>query len=167
MAKTDSLTVARLREVLNYDCDTGIFTRRIATGYRGRNRAGEIAGRLKDGYIVIGIDSTAYRANRLAWLYMTGEWPPALVDHENTNKADNRWINLRVASKSQNGQNRRGAQINSKSGALGVSPSRHKWAAVIHLNGRKKHLGYFDTIELASAAYQEAKSRLHPFCAQK
>ena len=78
------ITQARLKELLTYDPETGYFTRNV--NVKGAN-AGERAGTITaKGYIAIGIDRKHYLAHRLAFLYMTGEWPKELVDHKDTIK---------------------------------------------------------------------------------
>lgn len=155
------LTAERLRELLSYDPFTGLFTWRVS---RGGMCAGMIAGTHdKDGYTQISIDSRLYKASRLAWFYIKGEWPGFEVDHRNTTRSDNSWDNLRQATNAQNKQNIRKAHADSKSGFLGVCANRGRWQAEIQVNGKKKHIGYFDTPELAHAAYLEAKVELHPF----
>ena len=77
--KRDMITAERLREALDYDSDTGLFTWRVDR-YSGKNKvqvsAGEVAGCCNsDGYRWVGIDSRRYTAHRLAWLWMTGRWP--------------------------------------------------------------------------------------------
>jgi hypothetical protein len=160
MAKTE-LTAERLRELLHYDPTTGMFTWRVS---RGTARTGDIAGSTNDGgYIQISVDSVIYKAHRLACLYMTGELPAENIDHRYGNKIDNRWHELRLAKQSQNMQNQRVALSNNKIGLLGVSIHRGRPRATIVVDRKHKHIGYFDTPELAHAAYLEAKTKLHPF----
>ncbi len=153
-------TQERLRELLRYDPDTGIFTWLKPAGRWGRIPAGTAAGYADThGYIKLSIGARRGGrpyAHRLAWLYMTGEWPTQ-VDHINGNRADNRWSNLRVATPKQNAANR-GAQANNTSGAKGVTwyPPLQKW----HVQCAKRHIGYFPTVELAAAAYLNA-ARVH------
>jgi len=98
----------------------------------------------------------------MAWLYMTGSWPAAEIDHRNGNKSDNRWENLRDVQPVVNQQNKRRAQSNSKTGFLGVMVSGDgRFCARIRVNGRNKHLGSFRSPELAHAAYLMAKRELH------
>jgi|SRR5262249_13953776 len=88
------VTAERLREVLSYDPETGTFTWRVSGG--GRRTSG-VAGhhdRAWKGYVCIAVDGRKYRAQRLAFLYMTGDWPPAQIDHINGDTSDNRWANL-------------------------------------------------------------------------
>jgi hypothetical protein len=117
-------------------------------------RAGSV---YANGYRYIQIDNISYRTGRLAWLYMTGEWPAAMVDHEDTDKANDAWRNLRLASNSQNQANR-GVPSNNTSGTKGVrfETSRGKWRAQIVVNGRSKNLGRYATREEAMEAYATA-----------
>ncbi len=92
------LTQAELKAVLHYDPETGIFTR------YGHNKCGS---KTYQGYIGIGIKRKTYYAHRLAWLYMTGVWPSKEIDHKNRIRDDNRWVNLREATRSMQSRNRR------------------------------------------------------------
>lgn len=143
------LTVERLREVLSYDAETGHFS----IGERPR----------RDGYVVVRIDGARYLAHRLAWLYVTGEWPSGLIDHIDRDRANNRITNLRDVSQSVNQQNIVSAKRNSRSGLLGAALCKQtgRWAARIRIHGVKVHLGRFDTAELAHAAYIAAKRQFH------
>jgi hypothetical protein len=108
-----------------------------------------------------------HRAHRLAFLYMTGEDVGVDVDHINGCRSDNRWANLRPASKALNSQNvrlpRKTAGRTSKFLGVHWSKCHGKWQARIQIDGKKKHLGVFDNEEDASRAYIEGKARLHPF----
>jgi HNH endonuclease len=100
------LTAEILRVLLTYDPATGIFRWRVRAGPRA---AGSIAGsKSDDGYWVIGLGGKVYKAQRLAYLYMTVEWPPGQIDHRNIDHADNRWDNLRLADTSRNKANNPG-----------------------------------------------------------
>lgn len=94
------LTQARLKELLHYDPETGVWTRLVATS--NSIRIGDVAGGVNHGYVRISVDGRKYSAHRLAFLYQTGAWPSAEVDHWNLDKADNSWGNLRGATRSQN-----------------------------------------------------------------
>ena len=166
MAKAD-LSAQRLRELLNYDSLTGLFTWRVRASMvvKVGNSAGSTR---RGGYIAIQIDGTIYLAHRLAWLYMTDAWPKGEVDHIDGNGTNNSWHNLRDGDKAQNMQNKRRPHSNNKSSKfLGVTfcPRRKKFRACIGLNGRRIRVGDFDTDAEAGAAYVEAKRRLHPGCA--
>lgn len=159
------LMASRLREVLHYDQNTGVFTWIVTpNAFRGSVRIGDIAGyKSRDGYIKIGVDGCAYQAHRLAWLYMHGSCEHNL-DHKDGQR-DHNWIgNLRPATYAQNNQNRR-ARLGSKSGLLGAFKhnGRNRWFAQITVNGKQKHIGCYATPEEAHAAYLFEKVRLHPF----
>jgi len=154
------LTAERLRHLLHYNADTGEFRWRVP---RKGSVKGGAAGRLHyKGYREICVDGRLYRAHRLAWLYVHGQWPKEEVDHRNLNKADNRIENLREASHAQNKHNVP-APANNKSGFKGVSfhKQRRRWTAQICYLGKTQRLGLFDTPEAAHAAYVEAAQRLH------
>lgn len=102
-----------------------------------------------------------YKAHRLAFLSMTGEWPTGEVDHMDGDRLNNRFGNLRDVSHAVNLQNRRNATSRSESGILGVQKNWNKWYAVITTNGQSKNLGGYATPEEASAVYLQAKRRLH------
>lgn len=154
------LTQDRLKDLLHYDPDTGVFTWRVATNRRVR--VGAVAGcRNEKGYIRIRIDGRNYRAHRLAFLYVNGTFPPADVDHIDRRPSNNRWDNLRPATRSDNNKNIR-INSNNTSGWKGVIWNKRdrKWVAQAKLNGRFRSLGYYTTPEEASDAY-EAFARKH------
>jgi hypothetical protein len=107
------------------------------------------------GYVLVGVDGPQYLAHRLAWLYMTGAWPDAEVDHIDGNRANNAWSNLRLASRSQNIANS-GLRVTNTTGFKGVFKARKKFNAKITVNYKSVNLGNFDTKEEASAAYKRA-----------
>lgn len=154
------LTAERLRQVVSYNQRTGVFTRLISTA--PRVRVGDIAGSLVTrGYLAFAVDGKLYRAHRLAWLYMTGEWPPARLDHRNTDPADNRWKNLRPATATQNCANSRRPR-NNRSGFKGVSWVERlgRWKAGVKCDGQFYYLGLFDSPEAAHKAYRAKAKEL-------
>lgn len=162
--KTDALTAARLKELLHYDPETGVFTW-IAGGCLGRNRRHKTAGtKHRRGYIQIQIDGVIYKAHRLAWLYVHGQWPTGLIDHRNGVQDENRFGNLRDATFLINSQNRRGPQRNTSSGLLGAHKHQNAFTSRIRVDGAIKHLGSFKSAEEAHAAYLTAKRQLHEGC---
>jgi hypothetical protein len=156
------LTASRLRELLDYDPDTGVFRWRLKIG---RSIVGNVAGcRDRLGYVVITIDKRHYFAHRLALLYVNGAFPTNHIDHRNGVTNDNRLSNLRDVTVSENMQNQRGPRSNNISGYLGVSPHYGKWNARIMVNGDQRKLGRFATAREAYAAYLKAKRELHSAC---
>ncbi|RJP45482.1 HNH endonuclease [Candidatus Parcubacteria bacterium] len=161
LGRGEALSAERLREALHYDFDTGTWT--WISAPHSRVPIGSRAGSLDSkGYLRIGIDGREYRSHRLAWLYMTGEWPPHEIDHINLDKLDNRWRNLRLATGSQNQANK-SLYSNNRSGAKGVGWHRRsrKWRAFIQKNGFQIHLGCFSAFEDARRAYEAAAEQLH------
>lgn len=152
-----TLTQSLLKELVYYSPETGTF---VWAKSRPGCRKGDACGYMSvHGYHEIGIRGRRWRANRLAWLYMTGEMPPDNidVDHINLNKTDDRWSNLRLATRSQNMANTRLDRRNT-SGASGVTwdKARQKWRAQLRVNGRKTNLGRFDSRDEAIAKVETA-----------
>lgn len=162
-----SLTHARLKSLLHYDPQTGIFTWlwRAEAEFKTKNAhrtwnsryAGLAAGVSTHSYRKISIDDRKYYAHRLAWFYVTGEWPAGLVDHENENGSDNRWENLRDATKRTNVANRLLPNKTNTTGFKGVTLHRDgRYIAQCSLEGGPRYLGIFDTAEKAHAVYARA-----------
>lgn len=151
-----TLTHARLQELLDYDPQTGIFTWKKPTGRRVK--VGQIAGcDIGSGHLVIRIDTRAYCYHRLAWLYVTGEWPPQEIDHKDRNPGNNRFDNLRLATHAQNLKNQRKPK-NNTSGFKGVKLDKRngRWIARITMEYKDVHIGCFATAEEAAKAYDDA-----------
>ena len=156
------LTAARLRELLSYDPETGVFRRKTSAGGVA---IGSIAGNDDwNGYRRIRVHPHSHMAHRLAWLYVHGEWPKHEIDHINGVRDDNRIANLREATPAENQQNRARSR-NNKSGFTGVSWHRqsNKWRAKIKVNRKVIWLGGFPDPESAAAAYAAAKANLHQY----
>lgn len=156
------LTAERLRQLLEYDPNTGVFTWRANRG--GKPTAGKVAGGDRGKCWAIRIDGRMYAANRLAWLYTYGQWPIEVIDHKNGDAYDNRIENLRDVSHTVNLQNQRKASCGSQTGFLGVFPFEDRFLAQITIDGRTKHLGLFSTAEAGYEAYLAAKRRFHEGC---
>lgn len=157
------LNQTRLKEVFEYSPENGTLTRRLKqTG----TAKGSISGSTSsEGYLVTSVDGKVYKCHRLAWLYMTGEWPQGQIDHINGIRSDNRFENLRDVTKQTNIENQRKSQRSNKStGVLGTFKNGKKFAARISHNNIKIYLGVFCTLEEASAAYIAAKRMLHAGC---
>lgn len=153
------LTYEKLREILHYDREAGIFTWKVS---RGRcARPGVLAGCInKGGYHKINIGGRKYSTHRLAWLYMTGQWPMGEIDHINCNPLDNRFANLREADRFGNTRNTKKRRDNT-SGFKGVGFKDGRWVARIWIGGKRKHIGYFGSAEDAHIAYVAAADKYH------
>jgi len=155
-----------LKQDLRYDPDTGHFWWLCQHKCGSSRRLNRPAGTLDNlsGYIQISINSKYYRAHRLAWLYQTGDWPIYQVDHINGVRSDNRWCNLREATRLQNMQNQKITTRN-QSGFPGVSwlNGAEKWRASIQLNNKFIYLGFYDDPLEAYFVYWLAKQKLHTF----
>lgn len=160
MAKTD-LTAQRLREILHYDPETGVFTWRIK---RGGKMPGAVAGCKAVGKVIISIDDTLWRAHRLAWLYMTGNLPTNNIDHIDGNPHNNIFSNLRDVTQLVNAQNIRRPSKNNSIGVLGVLKHGPSWRASLLANGVLHRVGGFKTKEEAAVAYLELKRKFHDGC---
>jgi hypothetical protein len=141
------ITYERLREVLDYNADTGVFVWKES---RGKIIAGDRAGcKGKNGYAYICVDYTNYLAHRLAWLYVHGYYPENSIDHMNHTPLDNRLCNLREVSHRCNMRNAK-QQNNNNSGVTGVcwDDKRNRWRAYINAN-RHYHIGYYKNFDEA------------------
>lgn len=151
---TKHVTREKLMELLEYYPDSGLFVWKQRTS--ARVRAGSLAGVLDSkGYVIITYDRKPYKAHRLAWLYMTGEFPKQFIDHVNMVPADNRWDNLREATRAESNVNRRSRN---STGFKGVRRTIHgKFVAQLN----RKYLATFDTPEEAYDAYSAAAKEQH------
>ena len=118
MAEDSSLTQRRLKEVVEYNSDTGVFTR---LSNASQVKAGSVAGGQDGkGYTRFSVDGKSYLAHRLAWLYVNGAFPIDQIDHLNHDRLDNRIANLRCVTHKENGKNQSLCKNNS-SGVTGVN----------------------------------------------
>lgn len=155
--RAEPLSPSRLQQMLRYYPDTGEFYWLDSASNRAPagSRAGSI--HLKTGYWTIGIDGIRYGAHRLAWLYMIGRWPDPEVDHKDTNRTNNRWTNLREATRTNNNGNRKQTRPTLK-GAY-WDARRQKWYSKIKCHHRSEWLGCFSTELAAHEAYCLAAHR--------
>ena len=145
-----------LKHHVTYDPDTGKF---YSNGIRFSSRKkGEEVGTIHKtkGYMYLVIKNKTYRAQRLAFLYMTGNWPVHQIDHINQDKTDNRWCNLRDVTPAINCQNRKLFSTNT-SGYKGVVWQKHcnKWQVLCRANGKQHYLGLYENKEEAIKVAKE------------
>lgn len=145
-------TAELVRELLDYNPDTGVVTWKVKHSAMGK--IGKIIGENKTGnYRVVCLYGKQYKLHRIIWLIVYGKWPTQFIDHINGIKGDNRLINLREVTRTENQLNR---PYHRKGGLPFTSYHKKykKWAAVLPSVISKKHkisryLGYFDTQEEA------------------
>lgn len=145
-----------VQSLLNYDPETGLM---IWSKARRGVKLGSVCGRINvHGYREIGIVNNLIHAHRIAWLYMTGVLPECDIDHINQDRLDNRWANLRLATRSQNSANVFAHKRKRAGNYLGVTydTPRDKWRAQIRIGGKKTNLGRFVNEVDAAKAYNAA-----------
>lgn len=144
------LTQERLKEVLDYDPITGLFTWKMAISTT--IKIGDQAGSLSGGYIRINVGGISYGGHNLAWLYMYGQL--TMVDHKDSVGWHN-WINnLRKTNYQLNAANRR--SFLSNSGIKGVHERNGRYEVGIKVNQKRIYLGIYDSLEEAADAYMKA-----------
>jgi HNH endonuclease len=159
--EVEQLTACELRKIFRYEPETGNFYWLVQLA--NNSPVGRLAGSLnKSNYIMIRIRSRAYYAHRLAWLYVTGEWPISNIDHCDGDPSNNRWKNLRQANQSQNRENARKSSINT-TGIKGVHFCKFtgRYVAEIARNRKKIFHQRFDALEEAASARRKEVTRLH------
>lgn len=144
----DSIHFTNLVNSFSYDPQTGHVI------HKTKNKIAQ--SKNKGGYLTLHFQKKNHYLHRVAWAITHGYFPDSAIDHINGDKTDNRLCNLRLVSASENGQNRKNV--------LGYTKPKQtkKWAASIMVKRKRKHLGYFDTKEMAHQAYLEAKKIYHP-----
>jgi len=155
------VTRYRLKELLYYHPESGDFIRLEKTG--NQVRAGTQAGCINGhGYIDIRIDGRVYKAHRLAFLYMTGEFPPNDADHRNTVKHDNCWGNLRPATDGQNKYNQ-GLRVDNSTGfkLIGWNKISGTFRVQSRINGVLRHFGYYKKLDDAIEAAAQVMLTFH------
>lgn len=153
--------IEELRRLLEYDPLTGTLTRLVSTAPRAMKgmRAGGQCKRSH--YRRVHVFGKQRAEHDVIWFYMTGLWPVQDIDHKNNIRDDNRWENLREVSRQYNLQNQKKPRSNNTTGFLGVNKARHKYNASIKVDGRKLHLGNYDTPEEAYEVYLKKKKEVH------
>lgn len=158
---------AEMDAVLTYDPETGVFRwlQAIMCARGIRPPLSEAGSPNDSGYTLIKLYGRLYRAHHLAWLTMTGDWPPREgdIDHEDRCRSNNAWSNLRAATRGQNNVNAKIRKSN-KSGYKGVSwrAEINRWHARITVGGKILLLGNFERIEDAAEARKIAELAHYP-----
>lgn len=153
-----------LRRVIEYDPLTGVFVWRMSLSNRSP-KGSEVTHTTRLGYVYLSVLGRRYLAHRLAWLYVYGYIPSAMIDHINGDPTDNRIVNLREADSYINQQNRRRANKNNICGLAGVTALPNgRFRAHIGVNWETKHIGIYDDPLTAHQAYIERKRKDHPGC---
>ena len=158
------LTQEYLRSILDYNPDTGVFTRKRRKDVRpewNTRWAGKVAGNLHNhGYWMLSIDNKRYLAHRIAFIYTYG-YEPNEVDHINGDRLDNRICNLRDVTSSENNRNMKRAK-NNTSGKTGVywDKVNSKWMAIAWCENKQHFAGRFARKEDAIKARDELQVKL-------
>lgn len=154
------ITQSELKELLDYNKDTGIFTWKKRTS--NRIKVGSIAGNLHNkGYIELKVNGIRFLCHRLAWFYEYDELP-TLIDHINGDKADNRLTNLRKATQQSNAYNSK-LRSNNKSGVRCVSwdKVRNNWAVRVTVDNQLKYFGNYNDLETAKKVADGVRKLIH------
>lgn len=150
-----ALNIARVKSAFEYDAETGEIIRTLSYGNAQR-------GQIFRSDVSVSVFGIHIRPARLAWLLHHGDWPPNgyWIDHINGIKADNRIVNLRLATPTQNQQNKAGSGTYPK-GVTWRDRKEKPWQAKIRINGVRIHLGSFADMEDAAEAYRQAAIKYH------
>lgn len=153
-------SITRLQELFQPDFASGYLVRRIK---RGAEKVGAIAGAKNDrGYVILSIDRHLFYAHRVLYaLFQLADPGDLEVDHINGDKSDNRIINLRLATRAQNGQNIPGYREGLKGAYLSFKGENKPWMSTINKDGVRHYLGSFYTEEEAHEAYIKGSATHH------
>ncbi len=152
------ITPKRIHDLLLYDKRRGLFkwnkpSIRQAKGWFKGNKSVRNYRRLY-------IDGKHFMAHVIAWVIVKGEFPKIGIDHEDRDQGNNRWKNLREAAQIQNGKNRSIAK-NNKTGVTGVGLFGSKFRVTINIDGKKAHIGIFDSLKTAAKARRLAERKYY------
>jgi hypothetical protein len=155
-----SLTPEYVRSLLEYDPESGLLRWKIDRG--GGIKAGDIAGSKSDSCVFVSIHDKPMRIHRVIWFIVTGKWPKECIDHIDRNPFNNKWNNLREATKAENNRNSK-FKPNNTTGHTGIRIRKNYGAyeARIMANGQEIHLGSFKTLEKALETRRKAEIKYH------
>lgn len=147
-----------LKSILDYNPDTGLFYYKIKTS--NNVKLDKVAGCVDKelNYLKISVNNFRYYAHRLAYFYMTGIDPKEKdVDHKDNNGLNNKFDNLRLATRAQNnGNSRKIKKKSSKYKGVSYHKASQKWSAAIMVNYKRIHLCLYEKEEEAAQAYAQA-----------
>lgn len=148
-----------LKKLFDYDPVTGVLSRLVRTGQNCKLGPVSVVPN-SNGYILVRLGGRKQPVHRVAWAWTTGEWSGTDIDHRDLDKANNRWSNLRKATRSQNQANC-ALPSNNTSGKKGVcyDAKRMKFSAQIRVDDRLIFLGRFGEFKKASVAYDAAAKK--------
>jgi len=152
------ISIARLRELLTYDPQTGELRWISARG--NHIIPGRLAGYISYGYRILEVDRTPLKAHRVAWALHYDKWPTCQLDHINRDRSDNRIANLRQATFSQNHVNSPSKIAGRPKGIYRYKKSQ-RWCAHIKRGGKIKHLGVFASAAEAGAAFERVAREVY------
>lgn len=138
----------------SYNPETGILSRKL----KGRSSTPDILNPIRERVDLLG---TRYRVTHIIWALYHGKWPDEFIDHKDHNRRNNRIVNLREASRIQNGQNRLSNNVNGKGVTFRQDRNSYPWQAQIQFERRKLHLGFYNSKEEAAEAYKQAAIEYH------
>jgi hypothetical protein len=159
------LPTSFLRSLFQYDKKTGFLCWRsradVPKCWNTRYAGTEITGLDRHGYIQVRIGKKTYRAHRVIWAIVRGEWPINDVDHRNGMRNDNRWRNLRSASRSQNNHNRSVPSRAKLSKGVCIHKKSGLFRAYTCFGKKQISFGYYKTPEAAAKAYALCAPEVH------
>lgn len=155
--KTNSqISHQRLKELLEYFPETGSFLWQE----RKKNMRERVGSVDNKGYLRISLDKVRYKAHRIAWFYIHGEWPEGMLDHIDGNKLNNKLNNLRDVQQNVNSYNTETAYSSSKTGFLGVTKVGNRFYPRLGISGKVHHFGGYGTPEEAHEVYKAQKKKV-------
>jgi hypothetical protein len=156
--KHDKFTVEFVRRTFKYDPEDGVLRWNI----RGQGIPyGKRAGSFANGHWSVRIFDKRFFTGPLIWFYMTGEWPDQMVDHKDGVKTNDKWSNLRLATRAQNAMNAKVRKDNIL-GHKGIHQNPNgKFRVTITVDKKTLHLGYVKTLKEAIAVRKAAEQKYH------